>query len=154
MKKNPILFIFFTLLVSSCAQQLETDIYSSRQVGEVASIYEGIIKNVRIVKVQHGESLDDNTLGLAGGGVTGGLIGDAIGNGRLLPKIAGGVCGALTGALIEKKAKQQTALEYIVELNNGNLMSIVQGCDYRFIKDQPVYIHMSPKGRARIISRE
>ena len=143
--------ILSSFLLVSCARQIDTDIYASAQIGEVATTYQGIIKNVRVVIVQHGESLDGNTLGVTGGGVAGGLIGDSVGNGHLFPKITGGVLGALTGALIEKKAKQQKALEYIVELNDGNLMTIVQGRDQVFAPGQPVYIQMSPRGRSRII---
>jgi outer membrane lipoprotein SlyB len=70
--------------------------------------------------------LEDNGLGIAGGGVAGGVIGNAVGRGNFVPTAFGAVAGAVAGSFVEKKLKQQMALEYVVELYNGNLMTIVQ----------------------------
>lgn len=148
--KNILLLAGAALLLSSCARQIESDVYSSYQVGEVSVTYAGVVRSMREVCVENGEQLEDNGLGIAGGGVAGGVLGNALGRGNLLPTAAGAIAGAVTGSLLEKKLKQQMAFEYVVELENGNLMTVVQGRDQIFGIGQPVYVMISPFGRSRL----
>lgn len=147
---NSFLLLMGSLFLASCAQQISSDVYSSRQVGEVSRTYAGVIKNVREITVQQGENLEDNGLGIAGGGVAGGVVGSALGKGSFAPTAAGAIAGAVAGSLLEKKMKQQMALEYVVELDNGDLVTVVQGKDQVFYVNQPVYVLMSYSGRSRI----
>src|SRR4029077_7017969 len=112
---NFILLVAATLLLPSCARQISSDVYASRQVGEVSMTYAGIVKNVREVCVEQGDQLEDNKIGITGGGVAGGVLGSSLGRGNFVPTAAGAIVGAITGSFIEKKLKQQLALEYIVE---------------------------------------
>lgn len=139
-----------TILLFSCARHISSDVYAARQVGEVSTTYAGIIKNMRQVTVEHGEQLGDNTLGIAGGGIAGGVIGNAVGKGNFVPTAAGAIAGAVAGSFVEKKLKQQEALEYVIELQNGALMTVVQGPDQVFNIGQPVYVLVSQGGRSRI----
>lgn len=148
--KKMIPLILGSLILTSCAREISSDVYASRQVGEVSTTYSGVIKSVRPVLVQHGEQLEDNGLGLAGGGVVGGAVGNAVGRGRFLPTAVGAIAGAVAGTLAEKKLKEQTALEYVVQLENGNLITVVQGQDQVFAIGQPVYVLVSQFGRSRI----
>jgi outer membrane lipoprotein SlyB len=114
----------------------------------------GTIKSNRSVTVNQHSQLDENELGLIGGGVAGGVIGGSTGRGHVLPAAIGAVAGAVAGSLIEKKVKQQSGLEYIVELENGDLLTIVQGKGDEFFVGQSVYVIVSPSGgRSRIIVR-
>lgn len=140
------------IVCTSCARQITSDVYVSHQVGEVSTTYAGFIRSMRGVVVQQGEQLEENGLGIAGGGVAGGVLGNSIGRGNLLPTALGAVAGAVAGSLIEKKLKQQSALEYIVELENGGLVTVIQGEDQVFSIGQPVYVIVSQSGRSRIIS--
>lgn len=149
--KNVILLAVSALLLTSCARQIDSNVYTSRQAGTVSTTYAGIIRNIREVSVQEGSQLEDNGLGIVGGGVAGGVVGSAVGRGRFVPTAVGAIAGAVTGSLVEKKMKQQMGYEYIVELYNGGLITIVQGCDQCFGIGQPVYVIMSPGGRSRII---
>ncbi|MDP1879552.1 MAG: hypothetical protein Q8K60_01270 [Parachlamydiaceae bacterium] len=138
------------LCFSSCARQISSDVYSARQVGEISITYAGVIRSMREVVVEHGDQLGDNEAGVVAGGVTGGVLGSAIGRGNLAPTALGAVAGAIAGSLVEKKLKTQTGMEYVVELNNGGLLTIVQGNDECFQIGQPVYVLASPCGRSRI----
>lgn len=149
--KNVILLAVSALLLTSCVRQIDSNVYTSRQVGEVSTTYAGIIRNIRVVCVQEGSQLEDNGLGLVGGGVAGGVVGSAVGRGHFVPTAVGAVAGALTGSLIEKRAKQQMGYEYVVELCNGGLITVVQGRDQCFGIGQPVFVLMSPYGRSRIV---
>lgn len=148
--KKFILLALGTMFFTSCAREISSDVYSASQVGEVSTTYAGFIKNVREVTVANGEQLEDNGLGIAGGGVAGGVIGNAVGRGNFLPTAVGAVAGAVAGSFAEKKLKQQTAFEYIVELQNGNLLTVVQGKNQVFSIGQPVYVLVSQGGRSRI----
>jgi outer membrane lipoprotein SlyB len=149
--KEIILLLLCATLFTSCAKQIDSDVYASRQVGEVSTTYPGIIRHVRQVCVEQGEQLEDNGLGIVGGGVAGGVVGSALGRGHFVPVAAGAIAGAVAGSLVEKKFKQQMAFEYIVQLYNGNFITVVQGQDQFFNIGQPVYVMASPSGRSRII---
>jgi outer membrane lipoprotein SlyB len=151
--KMMVLLLSSMTALSSCARQISSDVYTSRQVGEVSTTYAGCIRSVREVCMEEGDKLEDNTLGMAGGGVVGGVAGNAIGKGGLVPTALGAVAGAVAGTFIEKKLKQQMALEYIVQLENSNMITVVQGQDQVFDIGQPVYVIISQSGRSRIISQ-
>jgi len=136
--------------LTSCATQISPDTYATRQVGEVSTTLAGVIQNVRQVYVQEKDRLQDNEMGVIGGGATGGILGGVLGRGHLLPVAAGVVAGAVTGSLIENKAKKQVAYEYVVQLQTGELVTIVQGPPSVLAIGQPVYVIMSPNGRSRI----
>jgi outer membrane lipoprotein SlyB len=140
------------LSITSCARQISSNVYAADRIGEISTTYPGIVRNVRQVCVAEGERLEDNSTGLVGGAVAGGLVGNACG-GRFLPTAVGAVAGAIGGSVIEKNLKQQTAFEYIVEIENGGLMTIVQGTDSMFCVGQSVYVIISQTGRSRIIYR-
>lgn len=151
--KHLIVLFAGALLLTSCARQISPDVYVARQVGEVSRTYPGVVRNVREVCMEHGERLGDNEVGAIGGGVTGGVIGGAIGKGNLLSAAAGVAVGAVTGSLIERNLNKQSALEYIVQLDNGDTVTVVQGKDHFFNVGQPVYLIASPNGRSRLIAQ-
>ncbi|MCE2983241.1 MAG: hypothetical protein LW832_06710 [Parachlamydia sp.] len=145
-----VVFTIGVVVLSSCARQISSNVYTARQVGEVSMTYTGVIENIRVVNVEEGEQLEENQLGLATGGLAGGVIGSTVGRGHFLPTAIGAIAGAVSGTLVEKKLKQQTAYEYLVRLNDGALLTIVQGMDQPLGIGEPVYVHVSPCGRSRI----
>lgn len=149
--KNMILLAVSALLLASCVRHIDSNVYASRQVGEVSTTYAGIIRNIREVCIQEHDRLEDNGLGIVGGGVAGGVIGSSLGRGHLAPTAIGAVTGAIAGSLIENSARKQMGFEYTVELYNGGLITVVQGCDYYFGIGQPVLVMISPFGRSRIV---
>lgn len=143
------------MLLSSCAKEISSGVYSSRQVGEASVTLPGVVVSVREVCVEGSDRLQDNELGIIGGGVVGGVIGSNIGkgNGRILPTAVGAIAGAIGGSMIEKKLNQQAGFEYVVQLDDGRLMTIVQGNDMLFQMGQPVYVILGYQGRSRITYR-
>ena len=64
------------------------------------------------------------------GGLAGGVAGSTIGHGysaNALGAIGGALVGGLVGSAAEKGLTAQTGLEYIVKLDNGQVISITQG---------------------------
>jgi len=142
-------------LLSGCARQISSNVYSADHVGETSKSYPGVVVSVRTVLVQDKERLEENGMGIAAGGAGGALIGSQIGKGKgnTVATIAGGVLGATAGAFAEKALKEQNGFEYMVRLENGEMRSVVQGPEPAFGVGQCVYVIESHKGRSRIIAR-
>jgi outer membrane lipoprotein SlyB len=142
-------------MTTSCAREISSDVYAADHVGEASTTYAGTIIHSRQVNVQDQERLQDNTLGIVGGGVGGALAGSQIGkgSGNTLATIGGAVVGATAGAFAEKALKSQNGMEYVVQLENGQAMTVVQGPSPAFSVGQTVYVIVGQQGRSRIIAR-
>ena len=142
-------------LFSSCAREISSDVYSAHHVGEASTTYSGVVIHVRQVSVQENERLQDNGLGIIGGGVAGAVAGNQFGKGggNTAATIGGALVGATAGAFAEKALKTQTGIEYVVQLDNGQSMTVVQGPSPAFSSGQNVYVIIGERGRSRIIAR-
>lgn len=138
---------------SGCAKDLGVKHYSDQTVGEASKTYRGTVLNVTKVRVGPDE-LGKSKAGAIVGGVGGAVIGSRFGRGggALAGTLIGAVAGAVGGAFAEKALKTQDALEYVVELDNKSLMSVVQGMDETFPKGARVLLIVGEKGRSRIIA--
>lgn len=147
------LILFSSISLTACARPISGDSYTPRQVGEASFTYQGFVRSVREVVVESGKSLSENEVGVIGGGVAGGALGSLAGRGKFFPTAIGAVAGAVAGSMIERDLKKQVALEYVVQLYDGNLMTVVQGPDDAFDIGQPVYVVISQTGRSRIVAQ-
>ena len=150
------LLFAFALSFTGCARQISSDVYSGSHIGETSTTYPGVIINARKVLVQDKEYLEENGLGIAGGGLAGALVGSQFGkgSGNTLATIAGGLAGAVGGAYAEKALKEQEAVEYIVALDNGETRTVVQGPQPSLQSGQKVWLMISYQGRSRLIARQ
>lgn len=113
------------LLLAGCAENINSDHYSSNQAGRVSTVAQCTVLNVRQVGVS-----DNSGAGTLLGGVAGGVAGSTIGHGRsanTLGAIGGALVGGLVGNAAETGLTSQTGLEYILKLDNGQTISITQG---------------------------
>lgn len=142
------------VLASGCARNINSDVYKASAVGETSRTFRGVVVAMRTVTVEDKEYLEDNTMGLVGGGVAGGLVGSQIGKGKgnLAATAVGALAGAVGGAFAEKALKSQQATEYTVELNNGELRTVVQGPEPALSVGQSVLLMVSQQGRSRIVA--
>jgi outer membrane lipoprotein SlyB len=153
MKKLIALALSSLLLLTNCAKNISSSEYSEDEVGSVKYTYKGVVISARAVKVQGGDSLEDNKVGLIGGGLAGGLLGSQVGrgSGNVVGAVLGAAAGALGGSLAEKGLKSQEGMEYSVELKDGRVMTIVQGRDNPLSVGQRVLVMVGSKGRSRIV---
>lgn len=112
--------------------------YSVGSVGQVNRTVSATVISVRQVDIA-------GTTGLGGsaGTATGALVGSAAGNNaraNIVGAIGGAVVGGLAGAAIEANATKQKGMEYVVETENGNLMTIVQGTDTVFAEGEKILV--------------
>ncbi|RQR81455.1 MULTISPECIES: hypothetical protein [unclassified Burkholderia] len=124
--------------LTGCAPNVSPSTYSVGSVGQVNRTVSARVISARPVNIdgQRGAG------GLAGLGV-GAAAGSAIGGGaraNAIGAIGGAVVGAIAGAAIEGAASQQTGIEYVVQTDNDNLMTIVQGANPAFTVGQKVLV--------------
>jgi len=139
-------------LLAACGRETSSNVYDSQTFGEATTTYRGTILDMREVTVKNGEGIQNNTTGLIGGGVVGALLGSTIGrgDGRLVSEVVGGVAGAAGGAALQEKLGTESAIQYIVRLDNGEEKAIVQALEPPLHVGQKVYVMIPHHGRARI----
>lgn len=140
-------------LLAACSANLNTNSYQTSAAGQVNSVQEGVIINVRQVRI----ATENGGIGSLAGGIAGGALGSTIG-GSNVANIIGAVGGAVVGGALGAKAQEglsaQTGYEYIVKLDSGRAITLTQGADQVFSVGQPVYVLDASRGeRARIIPR-
>lgn len=140
-------------MLSGCAREISSNVYSDTHVGEASRTFRGVVVSVREVEVTNAEKLQENTTGMAAGAVAGGVGGYQFGKGRgqVASTAAGAILGAVAGAYAEKALSSQNAFEYIVELSNGEMRTVVQGKDTKYAPGQRVLLIVGQEGRSRII---
>ena len=128
MSKKLLSAVCAAVLLAGCADNINSDHYSTSATGKVSTVAQCTVLSVRQVKVDSG----DKTTGTLLGGVAGGVAGSTIGHGRsshALGAIGGALVGGLVGGMAEEGLTSQTGYEYIVKLDNGQAISITQGAD-------------------------
>lgn len=149
-----------SLMLSGCARNISSNSISVNHVGESSKTYRGVIASQRIVEVGP-DQLEDSQTGIAAGGFGGALVGSQIGGGKgnALAIGALGIGGAIAGALIEKELKTQNGVEYVVDLDNGEIRTVVQGVEPALATGQRVLViesntgnKLHKGGRSRVIA--
>jgi outer membrane lipoprotein SlyB len=135
---------------AGCATNLSDEHYSDTSAGEASKVYKGTIVDVRKVRVGP-DQLEKSKTGVALGAIGGAVAGNALFKGSGAATLIGGIAGAVGGAFAEKSLKTQDALEYTIELSNGEGLSVVQGINNPLKIGQNVRVIVSSKGRSRVI---
>lgn len=143
-------------LLTGCARNISANTYDARTLsGSSLNSYPCKVVSVRKIMVEEGDYLEDNKTGALLGAVAGGVAGNMIGQGkgRILATGIGALAGAAGGAYAEKALKRQEAFEYIVELKDGRMKTIVQGTDTILAPGQEAVLIEGTKGRSRLVAR-
>lgn len=112
------------LALSACATS-DSNTYSNRDVGQVIESSRGRVISSRPVDIA---SSEQSNIGSVTGGVVGGIAGSTIGQGKGQSlAVAGGILlGTLAGYLIEQQLRGGQGTEYLVEMEDGRTVTIVQ----------------------------
>lgn len=127
--------------LGGCAPKIGGSQYGSGGTRTAQTVTYGTVQSIQIVDVE--DSNDGKTLlGTAGGAVVGGVLGSLIGGGRgkTLATVGGALAGAAGGYAGTKLLTGQQAYEIMVQLDNGQTISVVQGADYEFAAGQRVRV--------------
>ena len=137
-------------LLAACTSDISPDSYSVGAVGQVNRAVSGVIVNARPVAIQGTRS----GLGAGAGALAGGTAGSTVGGSteaNIIAAVGGAVVGGLAGAAIEESATRQTGMEYVVETDNGALVTVVQGGEAPLAVGQRVLVIYGT--RARVIPK-
>lgn len=152
------------LVLSGCVHQTSPNVYDPYAAGQAAYTQMGVVRASRPVTVQN-DRPGGTGIGAALGGFAGAVAGSQIGPSRyrhhghshrytsaasVAGTIGGALVGGLLGAAIERDVTRQTATEYVVQMDDGSLVTIVQGAA-PLAPGQRVFVQMPEYGRARIV---
>ena len=152
------------LATSGCVHQTSPNSYDPYAVGQAAYTEMGVIRSTRPVQVQN-DRPGGSGVGAALGGFAGAVAGSQIGPSSyshrghrhgytsaasVVGTIGGAIVGGLIGAAIEQDLSRQTATEYVVQMDDGALITIVQGAQ-PLAPGQRVFVQTPNRGRARIV---
>ncbi len=113
------------LLAAGCSSSTSSR-YNSGDVGQIIETSEGTVLSSRIVEVKGGAN---SGYGAVAGGAAGATTSNvAIGNSRAsgLVTILGAIIGAGIGYLAEDSARSGEGIEYMVRLDDGRVVTLVQ----------------------------
>ena len=114
--------------VASCADNIGATHYNTSSVNQVNRSAIGTVVSVRAVSV----SDDDGQFGAIAGTIAGAAAGSMIGGSdavNVIGGVGGGVVGGIAGKAAQERLSRQTGYEYIVRLDNGSVVTVVQGAD-------------------------
>ncbi len=142
------LLVVSLLATTGCAN-ISGNAYKAGETRSAQTVQYGTVQSVRQVQV---EGDTDGALGAVGGGVAGGVLGSLVGggSGRTVGAVVGALAGAGLGYAGEKAVTTQTGLEIEVQLDNGQILSVVQGADQVFSAGERVRVLYSSDGRTRV----
>jgi outer membrane lipoprotein SlyB len=143
----PVVFLA-VLAAAGCASPSSGRLYSRQearvawdvQYGRVVAVDDAVIEGNR------------TALGRVGGGLIGYEAGRAVGSGsgQDIAGAVGAVAGAVAGQAIEEKATRQDAWQFMVELDGGRTISVVQARDQSFAVGERVRVYTRRGGAARV----
>jgi len=118
----------FGALSACMAPSASTSTYYGSQALQAAEVQYGTITSGRHVELRNTKGDTDMFAGAALGGVAGALIGDQFGKGtgNTIMTGAGAIAGAALGSNAAKKMNRSMAQEWIVKLDSGRSIAVVQ----------------------------
>ena len=139
------------LLSGACAADIGANQYDSGAVGSVTQALRGTIISVRAITVRD----NDKSTGTAIGALAGGLGGSQIGKGStaaILGATGGALLGGAVGNVAQGKLSTQQGYEYVIQLDNGAVVTVSQGNDVLLAVGQRCMVLYGTSGsRARVI---
>lgn len=121
---NKTTMLMAILLLAGCAQKPGQDVYKAGEVGVSRAVEFGTVIGVREVKIAADNQGTGALLGAGTGAGAASYAGD--GTGKVWAVAAGAIAGAVIGNAIEEEAGASQGYEYTLEMQNGDIKTIVQ----------------------------
>lgn len=122
------LLLPLALLTAGCADNIGAGHYNTSAAGQVNRAQIGTVLSVRQVQVSDSDGQVGKLAGAAAGGVAGSMIGGGD-TAHILGAIGGAVIGGIAGDAAQNQLSKQTGYEYTIQLDQGGIVTIVQGSD-------------------------
>jgi outer membrane lipoprotein SlyB len=150
MTKTRIFGLMISLVVAAgCASGPSARNYSRNEARSAFDVDYGEVVDVRVITLE-GEAGMIGTWGGASVGRAAGAVSSSRWNTRILASAVGGVAGAVAGRAIERKLREDEALEITVQLDGDDLIAVVQADDVAFEPGDRVRVLRSRDGSARV----
>lgn len=117
-----------SLALNACTADIGANDYYASSANTVTATKACTVVSLRPVTVKS----NDNNAGTLFGAAAGGVAGSSIGGGdtaHILGAIGGALVGGIAGDAAQAGLSKQTGYEYIVRLDNGSMVTVVQGND-------------------------
>jgi outer membrane lipoprotein SlyB len=134
--------------LAACATS-NPDIVQRNDAQRMSQIQDATVLSVRPVAIDGNQS----GVGAAAGGVVGGISGASVG-GRREAAVVGvlvAIVGAVVGNAIERSATREDAVEYLLQLKNGERRALVQGKGEEVMAAGDPVILVTTGGKTRIM---
>jgi len=131
--------IVLVAALSGCAAPPPNSTYGGYGVGRAAQVSYGTIVSMRDVNVQGPSS----GIGALGGAAAGGVAGSFLGGDprmNILGAIGGALIGGIAGSAVEGGLASGQAVEFIIRVDDGQTISVVQSNEYHFVPGQRIAI--------------
>lgn len=147
MKLKALFVVSLCMVVVACGSNPSATTYSRDQALTVQQVQFGTIVSIRSVQIAGTQS----GVGAAAGTVIGGVAGSGVSDGRgsAIAAVVAGVAGGLIGDKAEEAATRKAGLEITVQMDNGNILSVVQQAEETFQVGDRVRL-LTSGGKARI----
>ncbi len=151
--RRPILAIATALTLSGCAHSTHGG-FQRVSSGYAIATETGVVVSKRDVETSSGGTGLGATIGAFAGGIAGSQIGPSRSRrsyrrgssaASVLGAFGGVIIGGLIGAAIENDLSRQVGTEYVVKLDDGSLVTIVQG-DRTLVPGQSVFLQTTRGG--------
>ena len=138
-----------TVLALAACTTANPDIVQKGDAQRMSQVQDATVLSVRPVTIDGNQS----GVGAAAGGVVGGISGSSVG-GRREAAIVGvlvAIVGSVVGNAIERTATREDAVEYLLQLKNGERRALVQGKGEELMKAGDPVILVTTGGKTRIM---
>lgn len=127
-KRISLLALPLIMLSAACTADIGANNYYASSANTVNAVRPCTVISLRPITVKS----NDNNAGTLFGAAAGGVAGSTIGGGdtaHILGAIGGALVGGIAGDAAQAGLSKQTGFEYIVRLDNGSMVTVVQGND-------------------------
>jgi outer membrane lipoprotein SlyB len=138
-----------TVVALAACTTTNPDIVQKGDAQRMSQIQDATVLSVRPVTIDGNQS----GIGAAAGGVVGGISGSSVG-GRREAAIVGvlvAIVGSVIGNAIERTATREDAVEYLLQLKNGERRALVQGKGEEIMAAGDPVILVTTGGKTRIM---
>jgi outer membrane lipoprotein SlyB len=127
---NLLLMLVLAAVATGCASSKGGDVYTRDEARRVQNVQLGVVEGTRPVKIEGTKS----EIGTGAGAIVGGIAGSSTGQGKgsAIGTVLGAVAGGVVGAAAEEAYTREDGVEITVRLENGRLISVVQGGKEQF----------------------
>ncbi len=124
MRRARVCAVTLVYFLAACSSGPSKDVYRGSEVGQIQEVMEGRVVESRFIDIEAQDSGTGSTLGSLAGGL--GTLLSVSGGFGLAAFLLGSAVGAVVGYVVEDTATDDDGIEYILTLDDGRTVTVVQ----------------------------